>query len=76
MHNGAGFSDGKPLCKRPLGRPRRRRENSIKMDLGEICYEDSRWIEEAQNHIKWRGFNSAILKLRGVLPVFVRQSAG
>jgi hypothetical protein len=38
---------GKPEAKRPLGRPRRRWVNDIKMDLREIGWDDMDWIELA-----------------------------
>jgi hypothetical protein len=43
---------GKPECKRPLGRPKRRWEDNIKMDLREIRCGDMNWIHLAQGSIK------------------------
>jgi len=40
---------GKPEGKRPLGRPRRRWENNITMDLHEVGYDGMGWIELAQD---------------------------
>ena len=40
---------GKPEGKRPLGRPRRRREDNIKMDLQKVGCEGVDWIELAQD---------------------------
>jgi hypothetical protein len=40
---------GKPEGKRPLGRPRRRRENGIKMDLQEVVGSRGDWMELAQD---------------------------
>jgi hypothetical protein len=40
---------GKPEGKRPLGRPRRRLEDNIKMDLQEVGYGGMEWIEPAQD---------------------------
>jgi hypothetical protein len=40
---------GKPEGKRPLGRPRRRRVDNIKMDLREIGWDDVDWIDLAQD---------------------------
>ena len=40
---------GKPEGKRPLGRPRRRREDNIKMDIQEVGYGGIDWIELAQD---------------------------
>jgi hypothetical protein len=44
---------GKPKGRRPLGRPRRRWEDNIKMDLSEIGFEDVDWIHLAQDRDKW-----------------------
>jgi hypothetical protein len=40
---------GKPVGKRPLGRPRHRRVNNIRMDLGEVGWGDVDWIGLAQD---------------------------
>ena len=55
---------GKPERKRPLGRPRRRWENNIRMDLQEVGlgYED--WIGLAQDRDRWRALVSAVRNLR------------
>jgi hypothetical protein len=45
---------GKVEGKRPLGRPRRRREDIIKMDLQEIECGGMEWIEVAQGRGRWR----------------------
>jgi hypothetical protein len=42
---------GKPEGKRPLGRPRRRWEDNIKMDLGEIWIDGANWIRLAQDRV-------------------------
>jgi hypothetical protein len=42
--------------KRPLGRPRRRWEDNINMDLREIGIDGSNWIQLAQDRVQWRGF--------------------
>jgi hypothetical protein len=46
---GAYILIGKPEGRRPLGRPRRRWEDNIKMDLGEIGFGDVDWIHLAQD---------------------------
>jgi hypothetical protein len=45
---------GKPEKKRPLGRPRRRWEDNIRMYLGEVGWGDVDWIGLAQNRNRWR----------------------
>ncbi|KAJ4438662.1 hypothetical protein ANN_14609 [Periplaneta americana] len=45
---------GRPEGKRPLGRPRRRWEDNIKMDLREVGYDDREWINFAQDRDQWR----------------------
>jgi hypothetical protein len=44
---------GKPDCKRPLGRPRRRWENNIKLDLREIGFDGANWIRLTQYRVQW-----------------------
>jgi len=55
---------GRPEGKRPLGRPRRRWEDNIKMDLQELggCFED--WMELAQDRDWWRALVSTVMNLR------------
>jgi hypothetical protein len=55
---------GKPEGKRPLGIPRRRWVNNIKMDLGEIGCGDVDWIGLAQDRDKCRALVKALMKLR------------
>ena len=55
---------GKPEGKRPLGRPRRSRENNIKVDLLEIGWEGMDWIDLAQYRDRWRAFVNAVMNLR------------
>jgi hypothetical protein len=45
---------GKPEGKRPLGRPRRRGVDNIRMDLGEMGWSDVDWIGLAQDMNRWR----------------------
>jgi hypothetical protein len=54
---------GKPEGKRPLGRPRRRWEDNIKMDVQEVggCRGD--WMELAQNRNGWRALVSTVNNL-------------
>jgi hypothetical protein len=55
---------GKPEGKRPLGRPRRRRVNTIKMDLVEICWGGVDWIVLAQDRDKWKAIVDSVMNLR------------
>jgi len=52
----------KPEGKRPLGRPRRRWEDNIKMDLG-VGYEGMGWIELAQDRDRLRTLVNAVMNL-------------
>ena len=49
--------------KRPLGRPWRRREDDIKMDLQEVVCGDMDWIELAQERDRWRARVDAVMNL-------------
>ena len=55
---------GKPEGKRPLGRPRRRWEDNIKMDLQEVGEGCEDWMELAQDRDKWRALVSTVMNLR------------
>jgi hypothetical protein len=55
---------GKPKCKKPLGRPRRRWEDNIKMDLQEVGCRGMDWIELAQGRDRWRAVMNAVMSLR------------
>jgi len=55
---------GKPEGKRPLGRPWRRWEDNIKMDLQEVGRGGMDWIELAQDRDRWRALVSAVMNLR------------
>jgi hypothetical protein len=59
---------GKPEGKRPLGRPRRRREDGIRMDLREIGLGGVDWIRLAQDRDRWRAVVSAVMNLRVLAP--------
>jgi hypothetical protein len=55
---------GRPEGKRPLGRPRRRWEDNIKMDLRETSIDGANWIRLAQDRVQWRDFVSTVINLR------------
>jgi hypothetical protein len=55
---------GKPDGKRPLGRPRRRREDNIIMDLREIGLGGMDWIDLAQDRDQWRAIVNMVMNLR------------
>jgi hypothetical protein len=55
---------GKPESKRPLGRPRRRWEDNIKMDLRETGIDGAYWIRLAQDRVQWRAFVKTVMSLR------------
>jgi hypothetical protein len=55
---------GNPEGKRPLGRPRRRWVDNIKMDLREIGWDGIDWIDLAQDRDQWRVLVNAVMNLR------------
>jgi len=55
---------GKPGGRRPLGRPRRRRVDNIRMDLQEVGCEYMDWIGLAQDRDRWQTLVSAVMNLR------------
>ncbi|KAJ4436009.1 hypothetical protein ANN_18633 [Periplaneta americana] len=55
---------GRPDGKRPLGKARRRWEDTIKMDLREVGYDERDWINLAQDRDRWRAYVRAEMKLR------------
>ena len=62
---------GNPEGKRPLGRPRRRWEDNIKMDLQEVGRDCGDWMELAQDRDSWRALvgtvrNLRVPKIRGI----------
>jgi hypothetical protein len=56
---------GKPEGNRPLGRPRRRWVDKIRMDLLEVGWSDVDWICLAQDRDRWRALANSVLNLRG-----------
>jgi hypothetical protein len=55
---------GRSEGKRPLGRPRRRWEDNIKMDLGELGVDGAKWIQLSQDRVRWRAFVNTVMNLR------------
>jgi len=55
---------GKPEGRRPLGRPRRRWEDNIKMNLQEVGCGGMDWIDLAQDMDRWRALVNAVMNLR------------
>jgi hypothetical protein len=59
---------GKPEGKRPLGRPRRRWEVGIRVDLREVGLGGVDWIRLAQDRDRWLAVVSAVMILRVLVP--------
>ena len=55
---------GKPTGKKHLGRPRRRWEDNIRMDLEEIGINAGNWVDSAQDRDYWRALVNAALNFR------------
>jgi hypothetical protein len=63
QRNAYGILVGKPEGKRPLGRPRRRWVDNIKMDLREIGWDGMDWIDLAQERDQWRALVNTVMNL-------------
>ena len=55
---------GKPEGKRPLGRPRLRWEDNIKMDLREVGCDPGEWIDLPEDRDQWRAYVRVVMNLR------------
>jgi hypothetical protein len=55
---------GRPEGKRPLGRPRCRWEDNIKMDLKDTMIDGENWIQLAQDRVQWRACVDTVMNLR------------
>jgi hypothetical protein len=64
MRNAYRLLVGKPEGKRPLGRPRRKWVDNIRMDLGEIGRGSVDWIDLARDRDKWTALVNSVLNLR------------
>jgi hypothetical protein len=62
--NAYRFIGGKARGKAPLGRPRRRWADNIRVDLGEVGWRDVDWIGLAQDRNRWRALVNSLLNLR------------
>jgi hypothetical protein len=62
--NACRILGGNPEGKGPLGRPRRRWVDNIKMDLREIGWNGMDWIDLAQDRDQWRGLVNPVMNLR------------
>jgi hypothetical protein len=58
----------KPEGKIPLGRPRSRWEDGIRMDLGEIVWGSVDWIQLAQDRDQWRALVNTVMNLPVLAP--------
>jgi hypothetical protein len=61
MHTGFWWWGGDPEGKRPLGGPRPRWEDNIRMDLKEMIWEGVDWIDLAQDRGKWRAVVNTVM---------------
>jgi hypothetical protein len=55
---------GRPECKRPLGRTRRRWEDNIKMNLRKTWIDGANWIQLVQDRVQQRAFVNTVMNLR------------
>jgi hypothetical protein len=55
---------GRPETKRPMGRPRLRWEDNIKLDLREVGIDEEKWIHLAQDRVQWRAYVNTVMILR------------
>jgi hypothetical protein len=56
---------GEPQGRRPLGRPRHRWEDNVKLDVREIGIDGTNWIQLARDRARWRAFVNTAMGLRG-----------
>jgi len=55
---------GRPEGKRPLGRPRRRWEDNINIDLREVGIDGVNWIQLAEDNVQWRVCVNTVMNIR------------
>jgi hypothetical protein len=63
MRNAYNILVGKPEWKRPLGRPRRRWEDNIRMDLREVVWKDVEWMHLAENRGQWQVVMNTVMNI-------------
>jgi hypothetical protein len=63
MQNAYNILVGKSEEKRPLGRPNRRSEDNIRIDLWEIGWEGVDWIRQAQDKDQWPPVVSTVMNI-------------
>jgi hypothetical protein len=66
----------KPEGKSPLGRPRRRQEDVIRIDLRDICWGSVDWIQLAQDRDRWLALVNTVTNLRVLAPRIYLQNEG
>jgi hypothetical protein len=54
---------GSPECNRPLGRPRHRWEDNIRMDPKKMGTDGANWIQLAQDRVQWHAFVNVVMNL-------------
>jgi hypothetical protein len=64
MRNAYNILVGKLEGKRPIGRPRRRWDDNIRMDLREIGWEGVHWMHVSQDREQWRAVVNTVMNLR------------
>jgi hypothetical protein len=64
IRNAYKISVGRPEGKRPLGRPRRRWEDNIRMGLGEVVWKGVDWMNLAQDRDLWWAVVNTVMHLR------------
>jgi hypothetical protein len=62
--NACSILAGKPGGKRPIGRPRRKWEDNVKMDLRELGWDGMDWIDLAQDRDQWRALVNTVMNIR------------
>jgi len=55
---------GTPKGKRPLGRPKHKWQDNIKLDLREIRINEANWIQLAQDRVQWQALVNTVLDLQ------------